>query len=212
MMENYLKNQLHDDEKIVAVVRRSPLAHLAGWFFSVVLIIADFFFLVPLLQRGRWGLFAFLAIMVIGLFLLIRTFIMNRMNVLLITSSRVIDIDQRGMLHRVVSECMYQNIQEMTFDIKGFLGTIFHVGTLRIHTAGNRADIAAEGIKHPQRIQELIGKIQRKISESESSDSLSAEELVALLEKIKSHINVPLRGGPEEKKTDLKRRKINDAN
>jgi hypothetical protein len=86
---------------------------------------------------------------------------------------------------------LYEYIEETSFHVKGMLGTIFHVGTLQIHTAGNRANLAAQGIQHPQRVQELIGKIQKKLHDQKTTQALSAQDLVAMLETIRSNVDIP---------------------
>jgi len=191
MSQTYLERQLRDGEELLTVVRRSPVAHLLGWIIGTLLIIAGFFFLYPLIHQGVWGRIVFAFLLIVGVIVLVRTIILHRMNVFVLTSERVIDIDQQGMFSRVVSECLYQNIQEMSFSVTGVLGTLAHVGTLMVHTAGDRADLHISGIKDPQRVQELISKVQKHAATQGSKD-MSAAELVQIIDKIRSHVDLPL--------------------
>lgn len=192
MSQSYLERQLRDGEELLTVVRRSPIAHLWGWILGICSIIAGFFLLYPLIYQGMWGRIGLTVLLIFGAVILTRTIILNRMNVFVLTSERVIDIDQQGMFSRVVSECLYQNIQEMSFRVTGVLGTLFHVGTLMVHTSGDRADLHISGIKDPQRVQELISKIQKHAA-TEGSKDLTATELVNMIEKIRSHVDLPLK-------------------
>jgi len=189
MAQSYFERQLRDGEELLTVVRRSPIAHMWGWGAGAISIIAGFFFLYPLIHAGTWGRILFVLLLVFGVATLLRTIVLNRMNVFVLTSERVIDIDQQGVFSRVVSECLYENIQEMSFKVSGVLGTTLHVGTLMIHTAGDRADLHISGIKDPQHVQELISKIQKKIMHPEKKD-LTAAELMELIDKIRSHVDV----------------------
>lgn len=191
MNDKLISEQLRDSEELLGVVRRSPFAHSRGFGVSLVLIIASFFFLYPILQLGRWGLYLLLVLLLVGIYLFLRTLIIYRMNLLILTSERVLDIDQHGLFSRVVSECLYDNIQEMSVHISGVLGTMFRIGELRIHTKGDRADLSIAGIQHPQKVQEAIASIQKKMSEHDDEGKLTAEEMVTLLEKIKKNINIP---------------------
>ncbi|MFA5029996.1 MAG: PH domain-containing protein [Patescibacteria group bacterium] len=191
MSQSYLARQLRDGEELLTVVRRSPIAHLWGWVTGTLFIIAGFFFLYPLIHQGVWGRIVFAFLLVAGAVILVRTIILHRMNVFVLTSERVIDIDQRGMFSRVVSECLFQNIQEMSFSVTGVLGTVAHVGTLMVHTAGDRADLHISGIKDPQRVQELISKIQKHAA-IQGSKEMSAAELVQIIDKIRSHVDLPV--------------------
>jgi len=192
MSQSYLERQLRDGEELLTVVRRSPIAHLWGWILGICSIIAGFFFLYPLIYQGMWGRIGLALLLIFGVAVLTRTVVLNRMNVFVLTSERLIDIDQQGMFSRVVSECLYQNVQEMSFRVTGVLGTLFHVGTLMVHTAGDRADLHISGIKDPQRVQELISKIQKHAA-TEGSKDMSAVELVNMIEKIRSHVDLPLK-------------------
>jgi len=184
MSESFIQQQLREDERLLAVVRRSPLVHSVSWTIAVVSIIAGFFFMFPLLHKGNWGLLTFLAILIFGVVLMVRTSMINRMNVLILTSSRIIDVDQQGMFKRVISECQYDGIQDISIHITGFFGTIFRIGSLHLHTTGGRADLAVQGIKRPERVQTMIQKI-RSATQKESQ-KLSAQDLVKMIETIKA--------------------------
>ena len=75
----------------------------------------------------------------------------------IITNERVIDIEQKGLFDRTVSELELENIQDATSNVKGFLGTIFHYGDLVVATASSTSTIIFRQIHNPDFIrQELI--------------------------------------------------------
>jgi len=94
MSQSYLERQLRDGEELLTIVRRSPIAHIWGWVSGTFSIIAGFFFLYPLIHQGLWGRIGLLLLLLGGTFILVRTIILNRMNIFVLTSERVVDIDQ----------------------------------------------------------------------------------------------------------------------
>lgn len=186
---DYITNQLRDDEEVLLSIRRSPIIYLWSWAVSCFCIIASFFFMFPLLRQGTWGLLVFFLLLTAGAFLLFRAIRLLRLNILVLTNQRIIDIDQQALFHRVVSETVYDAIQELSFTIHGVLGTAFHIGTLVIHTAGSRADIAVSGIKDPHKLQDVISKIKNGIEERKANKNMTASELVDLLDRIRAEIS-----------------------
>lgn len=189
MFDEYVRKQLRNGEEIIAIIRRSPLAHMSALSAGLFCSIASFFLLYPLFRLGTYGVVGFFLLLFLGIFLLARAFIIISMNVFVVTNQRVIDINQKKMFSREVSECGFENIQEMTFRISGIFGMLFHVGTLVLHTAGGRADLAATGIRHPQIVQELISSIQLRMKEKQDAN-MSAHELVRLLDVLRANPDI----------------------
>lgn len=164
MFERRLQKILKAEEIIVLVVRRYPLVFIGSFLMVAVFILAPFFFLVPLFRLGWMGAGIFGVGLLIGGILGIRTFVMYMFNVFVITEDRIIDIDQRGLFDRTVSETTYEKIQDVSVRVKGILQTIFHYGSVIIQTAGAQANIELHGVKDPERVQQAIIGIQRDVS------------------------------------------------
>ncbi len=56
----------------------------------------------------------------------------------IVTEKRVINIDQRGLFSREISEIPMANIQDVTVEVHGLMETLLGFGTVRIQTAGER--------------------------------------------------------------------------
>ncbi len=56
----------------------------------------------------------------------------------IVTSQRIIDIEQRGLFSRDVSEIPIDRVQDITIEVHGFFETMLKFGTIRIQTAGER--------------------------------------------------------------------------
>jgi hypothetical protein len=188
MFEQRLLENVKEDEEVLALVRRTPLVVLGPTVLVAVLIIAPFFFLYPLLKVGPFGVVAVVASVLAGIFLGIRTTWVHQLNALILTATRIVDVDQRGFFHRVVSETTFDKVQDVSYVIKGIAATIFRYGSVVIQTAGNAANIELNGVRHPQRVQDLILKLQREATSQKPDDQLSADELLAMVQKIKAGV------------------------
>lgn len=164
MFENRLKKVIKEDEEIIELVRKYPLVFFWPILVSTVFIIAPFFFLYPLFHWSAWGVLVFFVVLGIGVLLLFRIFFVYSFNVFIITNQRIIDIDQRGLFDRTVSETIYEKIEDVSFRIKGIIQTIFHYGSIVIQTAANQVNIELQGIKDPERIHHIIVENQQNHS------------------------------------------------
>jgi len=56
----------------------------------------------------------------------------------IITTRRIIDIEQYGLFRRETAEIPLEHVQDVTIDIQGVMETILKFGTLKVQTAGER--------------------------------------------------------------------------
>ncbi len=196
--------KLKDDEKVLRVVRNHWITYAFRWVLAFLFIAAPFFFMLPLFSLGAGGLAAFAASALVGLALGVRTFVLWFWNAFIVTSHRVVDIDQRGFFDRTVSEAVYDKIQDVSYSIKGIWGTIFRFGVVELQTAGASANLALPHVAEPKDVHHLItetmaaylnrangGARNEKIASlletaSDLSDSEARAFLVALQEAVKS--------------------------
>jgi len=188
MFENRLKKNLKEDERIVRLVRKYFFVFIGPLFFGIVFIIASFFFLYPLFRWGTFGVIVFFLLIGIGILLILRVFIVYSFNVFIITNQRIIDIDQRGFFERTVSEMTYSKIQDVSFKIKGLAQTLMHYGSIIIQTAGSNANIELQGVKDPEKVQQIVIEIQRELSKG---DSLSENQINEIVSQIKNNLTQP---------------------
>ena len=81
-------------------------------------------------------------------------------SVFLITSERVIYLDQRSVFRRIIIETNLDKIQDISSDTKGPVRTSLDFGNLIIRTAGASAgsEIVVRNIPAPYEIQQEITK------------------------------------------------------
>ena len=152
--------QVKDGEEIKDIVRRHGLTLVPGLFVAFLCIVVPFFFLFPLFAWGIFGVAVFLVAVILGIVIAIRTFLLWDADVLIVTSLRVVDVDQRGVFTRIVSEAPIPSIQDVSWTRKGIGQTILRMGTLRIQQTGMQSAIEARDIASPERVCEGINDLR----------------------------------------------------
>lgn len=171
--------QLKEQERIVTIVRRYGLTYFWHGFLVAVILSVSFFFMFWLFAHGWWGQMLFVLGVFVGLFILFRTLFLWRSNQLIITTHRVVDIDQNGFFDKTISEVPYDKIEDVFGRIKGVFGTIFRYGELNIQTGAGKVQIALNKIKQPVFLQQQINELcDRYISRYSSRFSGNVVEMV----------------------------------
>lgn len=186
-----LSTLLKPGEAEVELIRPHPITLVPSVGGGVALVLADFFLIAWWFQSKSWGAFGFSVVLIVAGIIIGRGLYQWLNNILLITTSRIIDVSQRGFFRRTVAEASYDKIQDVRYTVSGVWQTIFQFGSVVVQTAGTNTTLDIWGIQNPQEIQRLITDTQAA-ARTTVTDSLSAEELVNLVNRLKKHL------GPEE--------------
>lgn len=84
------------------------------------------------------------------------------LDVWVITSKRIIDIEQRNLFSRSTSECRIEKIQDISVEVHGLLATFLHFGNVRVQTAGESENFILLNIPDPQAVKDIIFKEQEE--------------------------------------------------
>lgn len=79
-----------------------------------------------------------------------------------VTTHRIINREQNGLFHRVVSEIDLKRVQDVTAEQKGFFPTIFHYGNVYIQSAGAKERFIFEQIPRPYKVAKMIQKLDER--------------------------------------------------
>ncbi len=181
-IENKIK--LKQGEQILSVTKRYGLTFFWWWIFILLLFVIPFFFMFWLFQNGWWGQTLFTVPVLLGVLTIIRTLFLWQKNILIITSHRLIDVDQRGFFDKIVSDIPYDQVEDVMGRIKGFWGTIFRYGNLTIQTGSGKVQIIVDKIKQPTFLQQEINEIRERRLKEHSHDF--GEDLTrSILEKLR---------------------------
>jgi len=152
--------KLKEQERIISIVRRYGLTYFWHGLLVAIIFSVSFFFMFWLFAHNWWGQTLFGLGIFLGLFILFRTLFLWHSNQLIITTHRVVDIDQNGFFDKIISEVSYDKIEDVFGRIKGVFGTIFRYGELNIQTGAGKVQIALERIKQPVVLQGQINELR----------------------------------------------------
>lgn len=84
------------------------------------------------------------------------------------TTKRIMNIEQKGLFSRVVSELPLDKIEDVTVEVHGLIPTILQYGDVRIQTAAEQEHFLFDNIPHPQdvarQIMQLHDQVQRRVT------------------------------------------------
>lgn len=75
------------------------------------------------------------------------------LDVWIVTNERIINSEQLGLFHRVVSEVYLHQIQDVTSEQKGFLNTFLTFGDVFVQTAAERERFMFKNIDNPDDVK-----------------------------------------------------------
>lgn len=159
-MINFYLPHRKKDEKIIMLHRRHPFILLTKIAFWVVVAIMPFLFYIilgkvvfPYLSSPAFYpiviLFTTTYYLYVWLFI-IYTFVDYYLDVWIVTNYRVVNVEQKGLFNRVISEQQLYRIQDVTAEIKGVFSTFLDFGTVYIQTAGEETRFIFKQIKGPR--------------------------------------------------------------
>lgn len=150
------------EERLIIFLRR----HWVNLFLQIwpllaflSLIIISYFFLITFGGLGEREIILNFGASVVSLFLwafLFFIFIDYYLDVWVITNERIVNIEQRGLFKREISELRLEKVQDLTTEIGGIISTLFDFGDLYVQTAGKRERFLFKSIPHPERIKDVI--------------------------------------------------------
>lgn len=159
------------DEKILLVKRRHWIVLLGFGLTMLLLCFVPFFiyyFLPMILEIPDSEIFKKLFLFITSLYymcLAIMTFftiIDYYLDIWIITTQRIVSVEQRGLFHRIVIEVRYSQIQDITSNVSGIIPTYFQFGDVRIQTAAEEERMVLRQITHPVDTRRIISDAYHK--------------------------------------------------
>lgn len=167
--------ELESGETVIATVRKHPLIVILQLIPFIILALipsllpaltsflsgmnADLPFLDYLSAGNPWTRFVigmYWLFLWIGAFGIFTDFYLDHW---VITSHRIMSIDQEGFFDRRVASLHLNRVQDVLTDIHGLLGELFGYGTLSVESAGDdQSRFRIYGIKNARHIRDLIMK------------------------------------------------------
>lgn len=92
------------------------------------------------------------------------------LDVWIVTDRRVVNIEQKGLFAREVSELELENIQDITSDVHGLIPTFLNYGDLFVQTAAEKERFIFHNIPDPYSVKDLIMNLQKKFEDREENE------------------------------------------
>ncbi len=171
---------LDDDEELVTVIHRHWLLGLR-------------YLGKPALSFAiAWGIaylfpFRFVAILVafwsiVSLVWLLRNFFDYYLDAWILSSEGVIDVEWHGWFHRTSTRVLYSDIQGVSYEIQGVVGTVMRYGTISIEKISTGESMDLSHVGNPRSVEKLILKQMEKYLHDKSLvDAKHVQEILSQL-------------------------------
>lgn len=146
---------------MIVVAKSHPLTLLFPGLLTVLLWLLPYLAFL-LVGVSLWFSLSFLIAGGIGLYVAYRAFYSWLNSYYILTTARVVAINQESFFNRSVSEAELPNILSIRYDVPGVLRSIFNFGTVTIQASGvkEEGDVVLLDIPDPYYYQEKIAAAQ----------------------------------------------------
>ena len=156
----------HPGEKVEFSLRRHPIVFIGPTLVFLILLALPF--AAEFIMLGGKPLDLSNALANVGLKLLVAVYYLGillfylseftdyYLDIDIITNDRIIDINQKGLFGRSVSELDLTRIQDVKSVIKGIIPTILSYGTVTVETAATEENFVFDQVPNPHFVRQRI--------------------------------------------------------
>lgn len=143
------------NEEVLLVCRQHPFVLLHPLLVSALLILIPFG--VNIFFATGWVLSVSVALcFTLGAAHGLLSWYAWQNSLLLLTTERVVYLEQKGLLHREFIECGLENIQQVSHEVKGLLHTMLGYGSISIQSGGSQQPLVMRNLPDPYELQQEI--------------------------------------------------------
>ncbi len=204
MLESFFfLRHLDDEEEIQLVVHKHWLMGLKNLFVPSIVFVGIWSILA--IAPGRM---LFYGIALAALFVLIwwiRNFMDYYLDAWLITDRGIIDLEWHGWFHRSSSRVLFSDLQGVSYEINGIIGTLFRYGHMDIEKISTGTTMGMDYVKNPRMVESVILENMEKylhtknLKDASTVQGILAEFVAGSLQK---------QSAQEQKKKVLPKKKI----
>ena len=181
------RRHLDDDEEVIAVIHKHWLLGVRALLWPTVSFVLSWVllyyvpFIVMFYGVSLWS--------VLSIVWWLRNFFDYYLDAWIITDQGVIDLEWHGWFHRASSRILYSDIQGVSYEIFGILGTLLRFGELSIEKISTGDTVSLEYVKDPRKVEARILKNMEQYLHSKNiKDARRVQELLA--EIVTTHIQL----------------------
>ncbi len=140
------------------------------------------------------------------------SFINLYFDIAILTNKRIIDINQKGLFHRVIDELDILHIEDVSSKVTGIFGTFFDFGIVEIQTAGAERNFIFRGVPHPRQIARQIMAQYKKSLESDQTEAMKKiDKAEGLGHRLKPVTKSPISHLIDKDKLELLKQKAKES-
>ncbi|HHX58346.1 MAG TPA: hypothetical protein GX706_01085 [Candidatus Moranbacteria bacterium] len=166
----------HPDEDVILMLRRH-------WFVAVIYFSPAILFLLVIViiqavvggtsmietfPLGKGGFYLMQTILLMFWWLAMAIIWVNYyLDVWIVTTKRIINIEQIALFRREISELEHGKIQDVTTEVLGFFPTLLRYGNVHIQTAATLNRFIFKEVPSPAFVRDVIMKLQQKATDEQ---------------------------------------------
>jgi uncharacterized membrane protein YdbT with pleckstrin-like domain len=174
-----LLDKINGTETIIKIIHRHwfnilkqylPIIFLSLFMITALNVLPSYF---PVLQESTFEKFFVFGESLFVVFIWIFAFFIwidYYFDIWVITTEKIINIEQKGLFMRSLSELKFERIQDVTVEVKGLLPTVLNFGEVFIQTAGEKERFVFYQIADPYKIKDLIMSLQVSQEREETNE------------------------------------------
>ncbi|MFA7681888.1 MAG: PH domain-containing protein [Candidatus Peribacteraceae bacterium] len=171
---------LDDDEIITKIIHKHWILGIRFLFWPSVSFIVAWLVLYAVPFLAMFYVVALWA--TISLVWWLRNFFDYYLDAWIITNAGIIDVEWHGWFHRESTRVLYSDIQGVSYEIQGVLGTVLRYGTISVEKISTGNVVSLDHVSHPRSVESLIMKNMEKYLYSKNlKDSRHVQELLSQL-------------------------------
>lgn len=88
------------------------------------------------------------------------------LDIWIMTSERIVNVEQKGLFSRQVSELKYRMIQDVSTDVHGFFPTLFNFGDVTVQTAAEQSRFKFKAVGNPYQLKaDIVAQQKKRLAE-----------------------------------------------
>lgn len=160
----------HENEQILRVIHRHWFNILANLFIVIVLsfILIGSLLFIPLFfpayaTMGNWRILLFIE-NTLFIFVWLYGFLVwidYYFDVWIVTNERIVNIEQKGLFTRRISELRFSRVQDVTSSVEGLIPTMLNFGDVFVQTAAEEERFVFRQVADPFAVKDEIMRLSR---------------------------------------------------
>ncbi|MBD3299871.1 MAG: hypothetical protein GF347_00800 [Candidatus Moranbacteria bacterium] len=164
---------LDENEELLTIIRKH-WATFSGKMLQFLIILVIIFAFNKFIPGDEWKRIVVMIALIFAFGFLVYNFILWYLVSIVVTDKKIIDLNQKTLSKRSVTEVLIEDIGQVQSIKEGFWENFLNYGTLVIEIKGG-GKIAGFGVKNPQFLMSNLNKLKRDYNETLSNTKGRAE-------------------------------------